>query len=139
MFKFLDELSETYTWPVSFKIPASGGKTTEIKFHAEFNRLSAEREKELTDEVNERVKKILQRAKDMVGGAEADGTDEDDMLQVNLYIRDQVLVSVGENDKAGNYTAADSDKEAQLLSLRGATEAILAAYGKSKSGEKAKN
>lgn len=139
MFNFLDELSDTYTWPVTLKLPASGGKVKEVKFYAEFNRLSAEREKELTDEVNERIKQIIQRAKDYVGG-DTDAADDDDMLLVNLHIRDQVLVSVGEADSSGkNYAAADSDRTAQLLDLRGATEAILAAYGKSKSGEKAKN
>lgn len=140
MFTFLDDLSDTYTWPVVLKLPANGGKTKEVKFVAEFNRLSADQERELTDDVNGRVKQMLQRAKDYVSGSgEFEAADEDDMMKINLHIRDQVLVSVGECDKAGNYTAADGEKAGQLLSLRGATEAILAAYGKSKSGEKAKN
>jgi len=137
MFNFLETLSDTYTWPVTLKIPASGGKVTEVKFHAEFNRLSAEAEQELTDEVSARIKKIMQSAKDAMDGDVPDG--DDDMAKVNLSIRDQVLVSVGEADKSGTYTAADSDKEAQLLALRGATVAILNAYGQSKKGEKAKN
>ena len=137
MFNLLETLSDTYTWPVTLKIPASNGKVTEVKFHAEFNRLSAEAEQELTDEVSARIKKIMQSAKDVMDGETPDS--DDDMARVNLSIRDQVLVSVGEADKSGNYTAAESDKESQLLSLRGATEAILNAYGQSKKGEKAKN
>lgn len=139
MFNFLEELSDTLVWPVSLNIPANGGKVIPVKFHAEFKRPVAESERELTEEVDKRAKKIVQRAKDYVSGETANDGEDDTFVKVNLYIRDQVLVSVGEVDKSGNYTAADSDKEARLLSLHGATEAILAAYGKSKSGEKAKN
>lgn len=138
MFTFLDELSDTYTWPVTLKLPASGGKVKEVKFYAEFNRLSAEREMEISDEASARIKLIIQRAKqDMDEAQETDG--DDDMAQVNMRIRDEVLASVGETGKDGSYTAADDAQTAKLLALRGATEAILAAYGKSKSGEKAKN
>lgn len=138
MFNFLDELSETYTWPVTLKLPANGGKVKEVKFYAEFRRLSEEREQEISADTNERIKKIINRAKqDMEEWHDAG--DEDAMAQVNENLRDEVLESVGEMDKSGNYTAADSDEAMRLLSLRGATHAILIAYGKSKAGEKAKN
>lgn len=138
MFTFLDELSDTYTWPVALKLPVNGGKVKDVKFYAEFRRLSEEREQEITADTNERIKKIINRAKqDMEEGRDTE--DEDAMAQVNMNLRDEVLESVGEMDKSGNYTAADSDEAMRLLSLRGATHAILIAYGKSKAGEKAKN
>lgn len=138
MFNFLDELSDTYTWPVTLKLPASGGKVKEVKFYAEFNRLSEEREQEITDETNARIKKIINRAKQDLEESR-DTEDEDAMAQVNLSLRDEVLASVGEVDKSGSYTAADDERAALLLGTRGATHAILVAYGKSKAGEKAKN
>lgn len=138
MFNFLDELSETYTWPVILKLPASGGKVKEVTFYAEFRRLSEEREQEISDETNARIKKIISRAKqELEEGFAAE--DDDAMAQVNESLRDEVLESVGEMDKSGSYTAADSAEAGRLLALRGATHAILVAYGKSKSGEKAKN
>lgn len=137
MFKILDELSATYTWPVSFNLPASGGKVTQIKFHAEFNRLNVGEEKALGDEVSKRITSIMANAREIVGGSKPEAFD-DDNDKVNRHILGEVMVSVGEMDK-DVYVAADSEKEAQLLSTRGAVEAILQAYGKSKSGEKAKN
>lgn len=138
MFNFLDELSDTYTWPVTLKLPASGGKVKEIKFYAEFRRLSEEREQEIGKETNNRIRKIIASAKQDFEESR-DAEDDDAMAQVNENLRDEVLESVGEMDKSGNYTAADSAETERLLSLRGATHAILQAYGKSKAGEKAKN
>lgn len=141
MFKFLDELSDTYTWPVQFNLPANGGKTTPIKFYAEFNRLKTEEADELKAEVNARLEAIFAAAKEKIaeGAGAVPASSDDDTDKVNRYILSRVLAGVGEADKSGNYTAADSEKETQLLSTMGALEAILAAYGKSKSGEKAKN
>lgn len=138
MFNFLDELSETYTWPVILKLPANGGKVKEVKFYAEFRRLSEEREQEIGKETNERIRKIIEHAKQDLEEAR-DTQDEDVMAQVNEDLRNEVMESVGEVDKSGNYTAADSEETGRLLSLRGVTAAILQSYGKSKAGEKAKN
>jgi hypothetical protein len=53
---FVLKQSDSYTWPVSIKLPANGGKRERQTFDAEFKRLPQSRINEIQREVQQRVK-----------------------------------------------------------------------------------
>lgn len=114
MFKFLDSLSDSYTWPVVSNVAVNSGKVTQLKFAAEFKRLEDERIQDMGDASNE------QRPK----------TDK--------ALLDEVLISVGE-EIAGEYAPATEAEQKKLLGTAGVRKAVVLAYYRSLSGEKAKN
>lgn len=114
MFKILDEISPTYTWPVTACVAANRGKVTQIKFVAEFRRLDDERVQELNDQTN------------------------DTRPKTDKTLLAEVLESVGE-EADGQYTAGSASEQARLLNTVGVRKAVALAYYRSLSGEKAKN
>lgn len=114
MFKTLDELSSTYTWPVTASVAANRGKVTQIKFVAEFRRLDDERVQELTDQSN------------------------DVRPKTDKALLAEVLESVGE-EVDGQYTPGSEAEQARLLGTFGVRKAVTLAFYRSLTGEKAKN
>lgn len=114
MFKQLDELSATITWPVTSNQAANRGKITQVKFFAEFRRPDDDRLQEIVDITN-------------------DARPKTDKL-----LLEEVLVSVGE-EESGQYTAGSEAEQSRLLKAVGVKKAIVQAFFVAMSGEKAKN
>lgn len=119
MFKLLEEVSETYTWPVTAKVPGNGGKVITLKFDAEFRRLPASRMRD------------LMRGKDeMVEGEKP---------KTVIEVVDEVLVGVNYKGDEGKEFRATDDEKDDLLAVLGVDVAIYVALLSSFKGEKAKN
>lgn len=116
MFSFLKDLSNTYTWPVEARVPVNGGKTTAIKFEAEFNRLE-----------KDRLSTIIARLKD--------GVSE----QSDQELLDEVLAGVRAKDDSGKMTPLPDDVRDELFAVIGVQGATVRAFFASITGEKAKN
>ena len=116
MFSFLEEVSDTYTWPVNAKVPVSGGKSTTIKFEAEFNRIE-----------RERMEHLMRR------------DDENNLVNGDQEIIDEILVGIRARNDAGKTEEVPDDVREKLFAVIGVRAAIIRAFFASLSGEKAKN
>lgn len=119
MFKLLNELTETYTWPVSMKVPGNGGKAITLKFDAVFNRLPADRMRE------------IMRSKEDLPEGEEPRTIRD--------VVDEALAGINYKDDEGKEARATDDEKDELLNVIGADVAIYVSLLASFRGEKQKN
>ncbi|WP_136419971.1 hypothetical protein [Herbaspirillum sp. ST 5-3] len=113
-------LSDTYTWPVTVKVPANGGKQNNIQFDAEFHRVD-----------QDEVENIFESARSV----------NEDGVKVLIYSKvvDRVLVNMKAKNDEGKYDELPDDLQASIRRISGADRAIANAFTASITGEKAKN
>ena len=124
---FLLKQSDSYTWPVSIKLPANGGKRERQTFDAEFKRLAQSRINEIQREVQQRVK------------ANEKGEDTGEGIS-DQSIADEILVGWdGIVDGDGEPVPFSNAVKAQLLDVPMMAGALVAAYFESLVEQKRKN
>ena len=124
---FVLKQSDSYTWPVSIKLPANGGKRERQTFDAEFKRLPQSRINEIQLLANNRVK-ALERGDDV-----GDGISD-------LSIADEILVGWdGIVDGDGEPVPFSKGSKAQLLDVPLMAGAIIEAFFDSLVEQKRKN
>ena len=124
---FVLKQSDSYTWPVSIKLPANGGKRERQTFDAEFKRLPQSRINEIQLLVQQRIK-AAERGEDTGEGI----TDQS--------IADEVLVGwegiVDGDDEAVSF---NKGTKAQLLDVPMMAGALIEAFFESLVEAKRKN
>jgi hypothetical protein len=124
---FVLKQSDSYTWPVSIKLPANGGKRERQTFDAEFKRLAQSRINEIQREVQQRVK------------ANEKGEDTGEGIS-DQSIADEILVGWdGIVDGDGEPVPFSNAVKAQLLDVPMMAGALVAAYFESLVEQKRKN
>lgn len=124
---FVLKQSTTYSWPVTFKLPADGGKFEKQTFDAEFKRLPQARINEIQVEVQARVKASERNE------STTDGINDQS-------IADEILVGwSGVVDGDGDEVPFSAANKQQLLDIPTVASAIIVAYFDSLTGVKAKN
>lgn len=124
---FVLKQSDSYTWPVSIKLPANGGKRERQTFDAEFKRLPQSRINEIQREVQLRVK------------ANEKGEDTGEGVS-DQSIADEILVGWdGIVDGDGEPVPFSNAVKAQLLDVPMMAGALVAAYFESLVEQKRKN
>ncbi len=124
---FVLKQSDSYTWPVSIKLPANGGKRERQTFDAEFKRLPQSRINEIQREVQVRVK------------ANEKGEDTGEGVS-DQSIADEILVGWdGIVDGDGEPVPFSNAVKAQLLDVPMMAGALVAAYFESLVEQKRKN
>jgi hypothetical protein len=124
---FVLKQSDSYTWPVSIKLPANGGKREKQTFEAEFKRLPQSRINEIQMLVHQRIK-AAERGEDTGEGI----TDQS--------IADEVLVGWdGIVDGDGEAVSFNKGTKAQLLDVPMMAGALIEAFFESLVEAKRKN
>lgn len=124
---FVLKQSDSYTWPVSIKLPANGGKRERQTFDAEFKRLPQSRINEIQEQANKRVK-ALERGDDA-----ADGISD-------MSVADEILVGWdGIVDGDGEPVPFGKAAKAQLLDVPFMAGAVIEAFFDSLVEAKRKN
>ena len=124
---FVLKQSDSYTWPVSIRLPANGGKREKQTFEAEFKRLPQSRINEIQLQVQQRMK-AADRGEDTGEGI----TDQS--------IADEVLIGWdGIVDSDGEPVPFSKAAKAQLLDVPMMAGAIIEAFFASLVEAKRKN
>jgi hypothetical protein len=124
---FVLKQSDSYTWPVSIKLPANGGKRERQTFDAEFKRLPQSRINEIQREVQQRVK------------ANEKGEDTGEGIS-DQSIADEILMGWdGIIDGDGEPVPFSNAVKAQLLDVPMMAGALVGAYFESLVEQKRKN
>ena len=124
---FVLKQSNSYTWPVSVKLPADGGKFEKQTFDAQFKRLPQGRINEIQVDVQTRIK-ASERNETLEGGIS------------DQSIADELLVGwSGVVDGDGDEILFSEELKEQLLDISTVASAIIVAYFDSLTGSKAKN
>ena len=124
---FVLKQSDSYTWPVSIKLPANGGKRERQTFDAEFKRLPQSRINEIQREVQQRVK------------ANEKGEDTGEGIS-DQSIAAEILVGWdGIVDGDGEPVPFSNAVKAQLLDVPMMAGALVGAYFESLVEQKRKN
>lgn len=129
---FILDQSQSYSWPVTVKVPQDGGRFRSFTFDAEFKRVSQER--------REQLGRQLMRQKRLMD----DGLTvfEDDILTPR-QIADELLVGwsgIMDTEGEGAQPVPFSETiKAKLLNIGDVADAILDAWNNSIPGAKAKN
>lgn len=124
---FVLKQSASYTWPVSFKLPADGGKFEKQSFDAEFKRLPQGRINEIQAEVQARIK-----------AAERNEAIEDGITDQSIA-REILIGWSGIVDDEGDEVAYSTAARDQLLEVPTVAAAVILAYFDSLTGNKSKN
>jgi len=124
---FVLKQSASYTWPVSFKLPADGGKYEKQSFDAEFKRLPQARINEIQVEVQARIK-----------AAERNEAIEDGITDQSIA-REILVGWSGIVDDEGDQVAYSIATRDQLLEVPTVAAAVILAYFESLTGNKIKN
>jgi len=124
---FVLKQSTSYSWPVSFKLPADGGKYEKQSFDAEFKRLPQARINEIQTEVQARIK-----------AAERNEAIEDGITDQSIA-REILIGWSGIVDDDGDEVAYSTASRDQLLEVPTVAAAVILAYFESLTGQKAKN
>ena len=128
---FVLDQSESYSWPVTVKVPQDGGRFRTYTFDIQFKRVSQER--------REQIGRQLVRQQNRLDS----GSDLEDDFLTPRQMADELMVGwSGINDKEGEgatpvpYTEST---KAALLNVGDVAEAIMVAWNDSIPGAKAKN
>lgn len=124
---FVLKQSASYTWPVSFKLPADGGKFEKQSFDAEFKRLPQGRINEIQAEVQARIKAV-----------ERNEAIEDGITDQSIA-REILIGWSGIVDDEGDEVAYSTAARDQLLEVPTVAAAVILAYFDSLTGNKSKN
>lgn len=124
---FVLKQSDTYSWPVSFDVPADGGRFIKQTFDAEFKRPTQARIVEIQEAVMKRLRAIQ--------------NDEDtDGLITDLEIADEILVGwSGIDDGEGAEVPYSEKAKEQVLNVPAVSASIVEAFFDSLKGAKRKN
>jgi len=113
---FVLDQSSSYSWPVSLRLPADGGKREKSSFDAVFQRLPQTRINEIQQLVQQRVKAV-ESGEDLDNGV----TDQS--------IADEILVGwSGVVDADGDEVPYSETLKAQLLDVPMMASALIEAY-----------
>lgn len=124
---FVLKQSSSYSWPVSVKLPADGGKFEKQTFDAQFKRLPQARINEIQVDVQTRIK-AAERNEPLEGGIS------------DQSIADELLVGwEGVVDSDGDAVTFSETVKQQLLDIPTVASAIIVAYFDSLAGVKTKN
>jgi hypothetical protein len=124
---FVLKQSDSYTWPVSIKLPANGGKRERQTFDAEFKRLPQSRINEIQREVQQRVK------------ANEKGEDTGEGISDQSIANEILMGWDGIIDGDGEPVPFSNAVKAQLLDVPMMAGALVAAYFESLVEQKRKN
>jgi len=123
---FILKQSSSYSWPVTIRMPADGGKREKQSFEAEFKRLP-----------QSRIAEIQAMAQKLVKAAEA-GEQLDGISDVS--VADEVLVGwSGILDEDGEEVPYSETNKAILLEVPLMAASLVQAYFASLTDEKRKN
>jgi hypothetical protein len=127
---FILDQSESYSWPVTVKLPQDGGRFRSYTFDVEFRRVTQER--------REMLGRQLLIQKDKIEAGNFDGE-----LLTPRQIADELVVGWSgildsEGDDAKPVPFSEKTK-AQLLNIGDVADAIVEAWNNSLPGAKAKN
>ena len=126
---FILDRKPYYIWPVSFEVPADGGKHERQSFDGHFARLGQERVSELTEAVQRRVRAV-QRGEPL---------DPDLQALSDQAIADEILIGwSGILDDDGNEVAFTAATKARVLEVESVAAAIILAWVESLQGSAAK-
>ena len=124
---FVLKQSSSYVWPVTVKLPISGGKFEKQTFDAEFKRLPQARINKIQIEVQARIK-----------SSERNEATDDSISDQS--IADELLIGwSGVLDEDGDEVPFSESMKQQLLDLPTMATAIIVAYFDSLTGTKTKN
>lgn len=124
---FVLKQSDTYSWPVSFDVPADGGRFVKQTFDAEFKRPTQSRIVEIQEAVMKRLRAIQ--------------NDQDtDGLITDLEIADEILVGwSGIDDGEGAEVPYSQKAKEQVLNVPAVSASVVEAFFDSLKGAKRKN
>jgi hypothetical protein len=127
---FVLDLSDSYSWPVTVKVPQDGGRFRTHTFDVEFRRVSQERREELGRQ--------LAAQQNRVQAGNLDGE-----LLTPRTIADELVVGwsgiLTSEGKGGEDVPYSEATKAQLLNIGDVADAILEAWQASIPGAKSKN
>ena len=124
---FVLKQSSSYVWPVTVKLPISGGKFEKQTFDAEFKRLPQARINKIQIEVQARIKSSERN----------EATDDSISDQT---IAEELLIGwSGVLDEDGDEVPFRESMKQQLLDIPTLATAIIVAYFDSLTGTKTKN
>jgi len=123
---FVLKQSDSYRWPVSFKLPTDGGKREKQTFEAEFKRLPQSR----IMEIQTQAQRLIKAAED---GEQIEGISD-------LSVADEVLVGwSGIVDEDGEEVPFSKANKAALLEVPMLAASLIQSYFESLVEEKRKN
>jgi len=112
---FTISTKNTFTWPVSFRVPTDGGGYEKADFDAEFKRLSQTRLEEITDK--------------LTAG-----------MMTDRQVADEVLVGwKGVQGEDGKLLPFTDDSKARLLDIAGLASTLVLAFTEALRGAREKN
>ena len=124
---FVLKQSSSYVWPVTVKLPISGGKFEKQTFDAEFKRLPQARINKIQIEVQARIK-----------SSERNEATDDSISDQS--IAEELLIGwSGVLDEDGDEVPFSESMKQQLLDIPTMATAIIVAYFDSLTGTKTKN
>ena len=124
---FVLKQSSSYVWPVTVKLPISGGKFEKQTFDAEFKRLPQARINKIQIEVQARIK-----------SSERNEATDDSISDQS--IAEELLIGwSGVLDEDGDEVPFSESMKQQLLDIPTLASAIIVAYFDSLTGTKTKN
>ena len=119
--------SDTYSWPVSFDVPADGGRFVKQTFDAEFKRPTQTRIVEIQEAVMKRLRAIQ------------NDQDTDGMI-TDLEIAEEILVGwSGIDDGEGVEVPYSQKAKEQVLNVPAVSASVVEAFFDSLKGAKRKN
>jgi hypothetical protein len=127
---FVLDLSDSYSWPVTVKVPQDGGRFRSYAFDVEFLRVSQERREELGRQL------AAQQNRVDAGDLEGELLTPRSIAQELVVGWSGILTSEGKGGEEVPYSEAT---KAQLLNVPDVADAILQAWQASIPGAKAKN
>ena len=123
---FVLKQSDSYRWPVSFKLPTDGGKREKQSFEAEFKRLPQSR----IMQIQTQAQRLIKAAED---GEQIEGISD-------LSVADEVLVGwSGIVDEDGEEVPFSKANKAALLEVPMLAASLIQSYFESLVEEKRKN
>lgn len=123
---FVLKQSDSYRWPVTFKLPTDGGKREKQSFEAEFKRLPQSR----IMEIQTQAQRLIKAAED---GEQVEGISD-------LSVADEVLVGwSGIVDEDGEEVPFSKANKAALLEVPMLAASLIQSYFESLVEEKRKN
>lgn len=127
---FVLDQSSSYRWPVTIKVPQDGGRFRSYSFEVEFLRVSQERREELGRQL------MAQQTRVAAGNLEGEILTPRQIADELVVGWSGILDSEGKDAQEVPYSPAT---KAQLLNVGDVADAIIAAWGESIPGAKAKN
>jgi hypothetical protein len=124
---FVLKQSDSYKWPVTFKLPIDGGKYEKQTFEAEFKRLPQARLNQIQEAVQDRARAVALN-------------DHIDGLITDQAVADEILVGWSNVlDEDGDEIAYSAASKQLLLEVPALASAIIVAFFESVTGNKLKN